>query len=585
MKRAFPVVGLVALALSATVACSAPADDLAGQSSQLRSVTTAEALADFDQLAETFRSLYGALDRKQARYGFDFETHVREIRARIQNASTDAEFQGLFVEFVARFKDAHISLSPAFVGNDALISDDSHSFSLPVSVMPIGNTYVVYDVAPGAANQVKVGDELVTIDGESVEYLVGSLLRYAGTPNVLAAQHMASARVTTRSPYVSLMTGIHAGSSSTLSLRGADGNVRDVSLPWTESAHAVPPSTTSTPAAGASTKQTLLAKSSLTEEIVRAELSKMGARVPFFMTDGVKAQLGLTEVKPSQDALTKFNVTADAAAKIDYFAGTYDLHGKKVLLVRLPDYTPTDVNAAVGYLEALFTEQQPNVDALVFDQTHNPGGNLFFAMSVAQLLAKQPFANVVQKNHADRLWVLGFASAADQVRAQAPDVATLLMSEAATIDQAYSAHKPLTEPMPIFDAPTTLDPDPAHWNKPLLLLVDELSVSCGDFVPALVKWNHIAPIFGQTTMGGGGNVEEVATLTNTRWTLNLSRGLGTVFDSTGAYPDERFVEDNGVKPDVTYSHTLADFRAGYVGYVAAFNTALAQQLAPPPAQP
>jgi C-terminal processing protease CtpA/Prc len=381
------------------------------------------------------------------------------------------------------------------------------------------------------------------------------------------------------------MTGVEAGSTSTLRLRGADGNVRDVTLPWTEAAHATPPNTTATPAAGASTKQTLLAKSSLAEEIVRAELSKMGARVPFFMTDNVKAQLGLTEVKPSQDALTKFGVTADAAAKVDYFAGTYTLDGKKVLLLRLPDYMPTDPTAALGYLEALFTEQQPNVDALVLDQTHNPGGNLFFAMGVAQLLAKQPFANVVQKNHADRLWVLGYANAADSVRAKQPDAAALLMSEAATVDQAYSAHKSLTDPMPIFDAPTTLDPDPAHWSKPLLVLVDELSVSCGDFLPALVKWNHMAPLFGQTTMGGGGNVEEVATLTNTRWTLNLSRGLGTVFDSTGAYPDERFVEDNGVKPDVTYSHTLADFRAGYVGYVQSFNSALAQQLAPPPAPP
>jgi hypothetical protein len=72
-------------------------------------------------------------------------------------------------------------------------------------------------------------------------------------------------------------------------------------------------------------------------------------------------------------------------------------------------------------------------------------------------------------------------------------------------------------------------------------------------------------------MGGGGNVEQVATLTNTQGQLSISRGLGTVFDPTGAYPDARFIEDNGITPDTTYSHTLADFRAGYVAYVNAFN--------------
>jgi C-terminal processing protease CtpA/Prc len=114
-----------------------------------------------------------------------------------------------------------------------------------------------------------------------------------------------------------------------------------------------------------------------------------------------------------------------------------------------------------------------------------------------------------------------------------------------------------------------------------MMLVDELSVSCGDIVPAIMKANGIMPLFGHTTMGGGGNVEEVATLTNTRWTLNLSRGLGTVFDPTGAYPEAGFIEDNGVTPDVAYDHSLADFRAGYVGYVSAFNAALAHQLATP----
>jgi C-terminal processing protease CtpA/Prc len=108
-------------------------------------------------------------------------------------------------------------------------------------------------------------------------------------------------------------------------------------------------------------------------------------------------------------------------------------------------------------------------------------------------------------------------------------------------------------------------------------LADELSVSNADIVPNVLKVNDVAPIFGQRTMGGGGNVEVVATLSNTQAQLHLSRGLFTVYDPTNAYPESTFIEDNGVVPDVSYSHTLADFRAGYVGYVAAFNSALSRQ--------
>ena len=90
----------------------------------------------------------------------------------------------------------------------------------------------------------------------------------------------------------------------------------------------------------------------------------------------------------------------------------------------------------------------------------------------------------------------------------------------------------------------TLQPDDkVSWKKPVVMLADELSVSCGDIVPLLAKANGLATVFGETTMGGGGNVEQVATLTNTQGALSISRGLNTVYDPTGAYPDAAFIED------------------------------------------
>jgi hypothetical protein len=511
--------------------------------------------------------------RKEAKYGFKFDALVRDYRSRVKHARNEAEYRGIFQEFISRFRDAHVSLSAE------LVNDASHAFRLPVSVMPIENTFVVYNVGEAAKDAVKIGDEVLAIDGKSPQALLTDFLKYVGTPNDLSSAHIAAARLTSRSIFLS--KGIKAGQTAKLHLRGADGAERDAVLTWTEVPHLLPP-LAPPPQAGKSGPHTTIAASSMAAEVTTAELSKMGARVPFYMTDAVKAALGITaEVKPSAAALAKFNLTPEAAAQVNYFAATYAQGGKKVLLFRMPDYEPTDAAASLNYIRALFDDQKDQVDALVFDETHNPGGSVDFAFGVVSLLAKSTVNSMVQEMHGDRLWIQSFADAANQVAQANPNdpLAAALTADAHLVDDAYSAHKPLSVPIPMFAVNPTLDPDAAHWTKPFVMLTDELSVSCADFVPLLVQANGLAPLFGQRTMGGGGNVEQVATLTNTQAQLSISRGLGTVFDPTGQYPDSRFIEDNGVTPDVSYSHTLADYRAGYVAYVNAFNATLKQQLA------
>jgi hypothetical protein len=560
------------LALALAGCASATASGDGSQGSAVRSITKAEALEDFGEIASSFRTLYGAMERKQARYHFDFETMVGEYHDRIAAASTEAEYRGLFQEFISRFEDPHVSLS------SGLTDDASHGYKLPLSVMPVEQTFVVYAVDPSLGDTVKRGDELVSIDGTPAMDLANSWEKYGSVANHLASMHTAAARLTSRAAYLS--AAINPAVPVTLQLRGADGAVRNVALSWKEIAHALPP-LPHVPEAGESNRKNAVAISAATAELTVAELSKMGARVPFFMTtEGRQALDGAQDVTPSAASLTKFNLTADAAAAINYFAITYTIEGKKVLLVRLPDYTPSDADGSLNYLRALIDEFQPQVDALVLDETHNPGGSVPFAGGVVSLLAKSQYRDYVQEMHADRKWINSFASEANSATQQHDtESAQILLDQARSIDAAYSSGKTLSPPIPFINLVPMSDPDPVHWTKPAMMLTDELSVSCADFVPAVVKANGMATLFGQTTMGGGGNVEKVMTLSNTQASLSISRGLGTVYDPTGTYPEENFIEDNGVKPHVAYSHTLADFRAGYVGYIKAFNAALTASLA------
>ncbi|WP_394845982.1 S41 family peptidase [Pendulispora brunnea] len=565
--RSFATTSTAGLCLLLAACSAAPVEDIGSRSEPVRSITRAEALADFDQITASFRGLYGALTRKEARYGFQLDALAAEYRARVQAANGETQYRRIFEEFIARFKDAHVSLSAD------LVSDDAHAFGLPFRVMPVGDTFVVYEAAQGSTAQ--VGDELLSIDGRSATDLTNSFLPLIGIANELAARHFAAAHLTRRPVYAS--EGLQANARAQVRLRNAHGAERTEVVTWQEAARLLPAAPPA-PVAGGGGLRAAMAVSHVTAEVVRAELSKFGERLPFFMTDAVRASLGVAgEVAPSRAALQRFGLTPQQGAAIHFFATTYSLGGKKVLLVRIPSYVQGE--AALNYLRALFSEQQPQVDALVFDQTHNPGGSLGFAEGVVSLLAPHRINGDVQRMHADRLWIQTFAKAAKETRDANPadPAAAIYEGRAHDIDAAYSSNQPLSIPIPISLEPT-IEPDAAHWSKPILLLSDELSVSCADIVPLLLKANHIATLFGQTTMGGGGNVEAVATLTNTQAVLNLSRGIGTVYDPTGQYPEENIIEDNGVAPDVGYSHTLADFRAGYIGYVRAFNDALAARL-------
>lgn len=560
------------LAHAASLGCSenVPATD--GASSEVRSLTRQEALDDFDQLVASFRGLYAPLERKEARYGFSFEELVTEYRARIVLSTTDPERIGIVQEFVAHFKDAHVWFDVP------LASDDAQAHALPFSVMPVENTYVVTVVQDGAAAQVKVGDELVSLDGVPAKDVAARYERFISVPNELTLRHNTAGRITMRSSYMS--AGLEAGTPAIARFRSSDGTERDEILAWEAPQMPRLPSVP-VPVAGSASPRPM-GYSATAHEMTRAEAASRDERIPFFMTDAVKAAMAFEPVAPSPAGLADAGVSEEMAAQIGYFAGTYRVDGKRVLFVRLPNYTPVDETAAFAYLRVLFREQQPSMDGLIFDQTHNPGGRIDFASNVASLLARQRFNNLVTRPNTDRMWTTALSRWATEwpldSNGQMSPGAALLLEHAHSIDAASEAHAPLAPFMTFGAWDTTVLPVAEHWAKPAVFLIDELDVSCGDMVPAMVKESGMATLFGQRTMGAGGNVEEVATLTNSRWTLSMTRSLTTVFDPTGAYPEASMIEDNGVTPDVVYSHTLADVRAGYVGYVNSFNAVLASKM-------
>jgi C-terminal processing protease CtpA/Prc len=248
--------------------------------------------------------------------------------------------------------------------------------------------------------------------------------------------------------------------------------------------------------------------------------------------------------------------------------------------------------ARLQYYRAILDQYDNFADALVVDQTHNPGGFIDYCTSFARMFMTAPGGNFVQAFNPDRRWINDFR---DYARVLDPSLSTeaslTYELRAEVVEDAYDSGASLTAPMP-FDLSASLLPDDTYvWQKPMLVLTDELAGSCGDIFPMLIKSNGTAPIFGRRTMGLGGNVEPFGPLSNSAADLYLTRGMFTTHRDDETYAPKDFVENNGVQPDIDHVISADDFRAGFVDYMTHFSDVVAAEVdaanapaSPPPSE-
>ncbi|HEU4407636.1 MAG TPA: S41 family peptidase [Polyangiaceae bacterium] len=570
-----------------------PATDASG-SEEIRELTVREALADFDQMVEAIRATYGPLRRKEARYGFTLDAIAEAGREKIRAGTTDADFVRAYQEFLANFRDGHVSLSTP------LASDSSRGARVPLIATPFEDKFLVsLTFGPLASAGIALGDELVRVDGRPVAELAAELGRFENVPNPKSLAHFAALRLTFRPFFLPEGLRPEPGTEARLGLRRADGSEYEVAAPWLEDA--LPRRSPNAPAPTLSGRlaDARAEASSNLAGLIKAELARFGEEAPFFLTEQVARDFRVQPVRPSAATAARFGAVScgdvDGAPSFDCYAfsGIYEFEGKKLLLVRIPSYAQPDPPGpgafTAEYFRAVLAEFEPQVDALVVDETHNPGGSVALAGQVLSTLVRREGPGFVFAHHADRKWMndyLGFLdfittdpSVPDEARGE---LAAVLQDRFTAIESAFDQGADLSPPFGIALDPDLITPDPDyHWQKPFVMLADELSGSAGDIVPMVVKANRAGVVFGETTMGLGGNVESVMTTSNSLSELNLTRSLFTVFKPDGNYVEEDFVEDLGVVPDVAYSHTAADFRAGYVNYVTTFSREALKLLAPP----
>lgn len=252
--------------------------------------------------------------------------------------------------------------------------------------------------------------------------------------------------------------------------------------------------------------------------------------------------------------------------------------GKKVGYVRIPSYDGGAMEVKefadiIAYLEH-------HSEALVIDQVNNPGGSVFYLYGLASLLTDQPLLTpkhrmtITQeevayahayvellaqvRNDDDARYVLGESLEGYPINYQTTQ---FMLHYFRFIIDEWNAGRTLTKPYYLYGVDCINHHPEVRYTKPILLLVNRLCFSGGDFLPAILQDNKRVTVFGSRTAGAGGYVDSCM----------YSNPFGVAQICYTASIAERIdnhpIENLGVTPDIIYDLTEEDLQNNFKGYV------------------
>ncbi len=250
--------------------------------------------------------------------------------------------------------------------------------------------------------------------------------------------------------------------------------------------------------------------------------------------------------------------------------------GKQIGYVRIANYNG-DEPQAEEFLQ-LIDIFNKHTDALVIDQIDNPGGNLFYVYALASMLTDKPLSSpkhrvtITQEEVEFAMIILSqlegvrTSSAARKILGNTIggypvtyESVELFRKFCRFVISEWNAGHTTTGPTHMFGI-DVIQPHPkAHYSKPILMLINNLDYSGGDFFPAILQGRAIT--LGTPTAGAGGfilNVEHPNL-------LGISEIVVTA--SIAEREDHTPLENLGVEPVIYYKLTARDLQENYIDYV------------------
>jgi len=529
---------------------------------------------------------YAPKEWKQKHFQWDLDKELSSARTKIQTQENlnIKDFHVILDNFFASMKDYHVGVSfvstersklPFLIRSGERNGDKTRFFI----------TWIDQTKASTSAFPFKAGDELVTFNGQPTIEAVNALKNRVVINVEETDQSMAELMLTNRNG----ASGLPAPQGSALLgiKRQGSQKVSEVQLAWEYTpeyfdftrpipikANSLSPSNWNSPF-------------SLTNPIENSVLNtKMENPVAQSMVQQVSNPHWIGFKKSYIPALGTKVWTAEENKNFDSYIYK-NKEGKLIGYVRIPSYVPTNPSAAVKEFAALMTKFEESTEGLVIDQINNPGGSVFYLYALASTLTDQALytprhqitLNTSMAENAYKLLEqLRSISNEEQAKAALGEdihgypisyqLIVFLREYARFILKEWNLGKTLTD-LTHLHLVDRINPYPnANYTKPVLILVNELDFSGGDFFPAIMQDNKRATIMGMRTAGAGGFVTA----------HNVPNRLGVAgFRLTGSLAeriDQNPIENLGVVPDIAYSLTDADLEGGFAKYATAIKSAI-----------
>lgn len=544
-------------------------------------VSKEDMLLGLASIENSFEVMYAPAGWKKSYANWDLDNQIAKAKAKINSAEhmTLKDYQKILRDFFKATQDFHV----------AVRFNSTESARLPFEIRGVDGVYYIVAIdsqkLSSSAYPIAVGDELVSFDGKPTGEIVKELQKTQGKTETdrLLAESMLTARAGRRGddvPQGPVMIEVKSQK---------DGKSRSLQLIWDYTPEQIvnPGVKPSKP----SGKR--LAANGMGEASLRDMFDKRTFMSPMRSTD---ADVALPKVSPFAIG-SPVSFVPDLGKKTwqskpsDGFYGYIYKHenGKRIGVVRIPSYDVEDSKAAQAFAKIL-QRFNKSTDALVIDEVNNPGGSVLYVYALLSMLTDQALYNAKHRMTISQADIQDALQLLPQLeRIQSDAIAKMAFGAADlfgypvtyqfvrfymdylqfTVDE-WNAGKTLTEPHHLMGV-DRINPSPVvTYAKPLVVLVNELDFSGGDFFPAILQDNKRAVIFGAKTSGAGGYVLEQS------FPNQLGVQLFTVTGSIAERIDKKPIENLGVTPDVPYTLTKEDVTGGFQGYKKALNATVAK---------
>ena len=530
-------------------------------------------LSDLDSLRNAISARYAPAGFKNGLNGWDLDAEIAKAKAKINSdeSVTVKEYQMIVQNLFASMQDYHVSVS--FHSTEIGL--------LPLRLAYSGGRYHIIEInrqaLPEATFPFKVGDEISSFDGKSMDAAVDEYLAAAGMANVPATDRaLAAMQLTVRQGSGGI--AVPQGGQAVLGIKAA-GTQTEVpyKVSWLYGKELIPSPFVIKTAGGGTLPMAWLANMAVDQRALT------GARTAAGVYDiGDKAG-------PLPDLGEKL-WEAPAGSLFRAYVYKNPVDGRSAGYVRIPTYGVTDSDKMVRDFAKIISEFNGRTDYLVIDQLNNPGGAVFYLYALAAMLTDRPLTlpkHRITLTQADIAEAIGFIRETAQVKTDADAKAaageTLLgypvslalvkgfIEFYTAVIQQWGQGKTFTDPLPIFGLPVLQPAYGAKYAKPLMILTNELDFSGGDFFPAIMQDNKRAVTFGARTAGAGGVVKNYV-YNNSLLGMQSYNLTATIALRLNGQP----IESLGVTPDIPYAVQPGDLQAGFPLYKAAANAAAAR---------